>query len=66
MRHARFRDEAGNVREGEWTDDGIVFGGETYDPDEVDVLPPVEPSKIVCIGLGCGRANSANTHNSQL
>jgi 2-keto-4-pentenoate hydratase/2-oxohepta-3-ene-1,7-dioic acid hydratase in catechol pathway len=51
MRHARFRDEAGSVREGEWTDDGIVFGGRTYDPDEVDVLPPVEPTKIVCIGL---------------
>jgi 2-keto-4-pentenoate hydratase/2-oxohepta-3-ene-1,7-dioic acid hydratase in catechol pathway len=51
MRHARFRDEAGSVREGEWTDDGIVFAGETYDPDEVDVLPPVEPSKIICIGL---------------
>jgi 2-keto-4-pentenoate hydratase/2-oxohepta-3-ene-1,7-dioic acid hydratase in catechol pathway len=51
MRHVRFRDEAGSVREGEWTDDGIVFGGRTYDPDDVDVLPPVEPSKIVCIGL---------------
>ena len=51
MRHARFRDEAGSVREGEWTDDGIVAGGRTYDPNEVDVLPPVEPSKIVCIGL---------------
>ncbi|ESP87466.1 fumarylacetoacetate hydrolase family protein [Candidatus Halobonum tyrrellensis] len=51
MRRARFRDAAGSVRTGEWTDDGIEFGGETYDPDEVDVLAPVEPTKIVCVGL---------------
>ena len=50
MQHARFRDPAGSVRKGEWTDDGITFAGETYDHDEVDVLPPCEPSKIVCIG----------------
>ena len=51
MRQARFRDPAGSVRTGEWTPDGIEFGGDVYDPDDVDVLPPVEPSKIVCIGL---------------
>jgi len=51
MKHVRFRDPAGSVRNGEWTDDGIVFGETTYDPDEVTVLPPTEPSKIVCIGL---------------
>jgi 2-keto-4-pentenoate hydratase/2-oxohepta-3-ene-1,7-dioic acid hydratase in catechol pathway len=53
MRHVRFRDPAGAVRHGEWTDDGIRFGGETYDPtdDAVDVLPPSEPTKVVCIGL---------------
>jgi 2-keto-4-pentenoate hydratase/2-oxohepta-3-ene-1,7-dioic acid hydratase in catechol pathway len=51
MRYVRFRDEAGSVRMGEWTDDGIEFGGRTYDPESVDVLPPVKPSKIVCIGL---------------
>ncbi|MFB6195677.1 MAG: fumarylacetoacetate hydrolase family protein [Haloplanus sp.] len=51
MKHVRFRDPAGSVRNGEWTDDGIVFGDTTYDPDEVTVLPPTEPSKIVCIGL---------------
>ncbi|WP_121823482.1 fumarylacetoacetate hydrolase family protein [Halostella salina] len=50
MRRVRFRDPAGAVRTGEWTDDGIEFGGETYDPDAVDVLPPSEPSKVVCIG----------------
>lgn len=51
MRHVRFRDPAGAVRRGEWHDDGVTFGGERYDHDEVDVLPPVEPSKIVCVGL---------------
>ncbi|MGQ3413819.1 fumarylacetoacetate hydrolase family protein [Natrinema sp. LN54] len=51
MRRVRFEDPAGSVRNGTWTDDGIEFGGRTYDPAEVDVLPPTEPSKIVCVGL---------------
>jgi 2-keto-4-pentenoate hydratase/2-oxohepta-3-ene-1,7-dioic acid hydratase in catechol pathway len=51
MSHVRFRDPAGSVREGLWTDDGIVFADSTYDLDEIDVLPPTEPSKIVCVGL---------------
>jgi len=49
MRHVRFRDPAGAVRQGEWTDDRIEFAGRTYDEDAVDVLPPVEPTKIVCL-----------------
>jgi 2-keto-4-pentenoate hydratase/2-oxohepta-3-ene-1,7-dioic acid hydratase in catechol pathway len=49
MRHVRFRDPAGAVRRGEWTDEGIVFADRTYDPDAVDVLPPVEPTKVVCL-----------------
>jgi 2-keto-4-pentenoate hydratase/2-oxohepta-3-ene-1,7-dioic acid hydratase in catechol pathway len=51
MRRVRFSDLAGSTRTGIWTDDGIEFGGETYDPNEVDILPPSNPSKIVCIGL---------------
>ena len=51
MRKARFMDPAGTVRTGEWDDGEITFSGETYDADEVTVLPPVEPSKIVCVGL---------------
>jgi 2-keto-4-pentenoate hydratase/2-oxohepta-3-ene-1,7-dioic acid hydratase in catechol pathway len=51
MRSIRFRDPAGAIREGKETEVGIEFGGEVYDPMEVDVLPPVEPSKIVCVGL---------------
>jgi 2-keto-4-pentenoate hydratase/2-oxohepta-3-ene-1,7-dioic acid hydratase in catechol pathway len=65
MKRVRFRDSAGNVRGGRWTvDDGedvvtaaagpygrISFGDETFSPDEVEILPPCEPTKIVCIGL---------------
>jgi len=64
MKRVRFRDPAGNVRTGEWVDndgtpadtetcgiDGqIRFSDRAYDPGEVDVLSPCEPSKIVCIG----------------
>ncbi len=65
MKRVRFRDAAGNVRGGRWTvEDGepvvtaaagpygrIAFGDESYSPEEVDVLPPCEPTKIVCVGL---------------
>jgi 2-keto-4-pentenoate hydratase/2-oxohepta-3-ene-1,7-dioic acid hydratase in catechol pathway len=65
MKRVRFRDSAGNVRGGRWTtQDGedvvtaaagpygrIAFGDETFSPDEVDILAPCEPTKIVCIGL---------------
>ena len=64
MKRVRFRDSAGNVRGGRWTvEDGepvvtaaagpygrIAFGDESYPPEEVDVLPPCEPTKIVCVG----------------
>jgi 2-keto-4-pentenoate hydratase/2-oxohepta-3-ene-1,7-dioic acid hydratase in catechol pathway len=50
MHQVRFRDPAGSVRVGEWDDDGVHFGGETYAPAEVDVLPPCEPTKMVCVG----------------
>jgi len=50
MHHVRFRDPAGAVREGTWTDDGVKFAGREYDLEEVDVLAPCEPEKIVCIG----------------
>lgn len=50
MHRVRFRDPAGSVRQGEWGDGEITFGGQRYDPDEIAVLPPCEPTKIVCIG----------------
>ncbi|MDZ7850768.1 MAG: fumarylacetoacetate hydrolase family protein [Halodesulfurarchaeum sp.] len=51
MRTVRFRDPAGATRVGEWTSAGIEFGGRVYDPGDVDVLPPAEPTKIIAIGL---------------
>jgi 2-keto-4-pentenoate hydratase/2-oxohepta-3-ene-1,7-dioic acid hydratase in catechol pathway len=50
MHHVRFRDPAGAIREGTWTDDGVEFAGREYDRESVDVLAPCEPEKIVCIG----------------
>jgi len=50
MHHVRFRDPAGAVRMGEHHGDEVSFGGRTYDVDDVDVLAPCEPSKIVCVG----------------
>jgi 2-keto-4-pentenoate hydratase/2-oxohepta-3-ene-1,7-dioic acid hydratase in catechol pathway len=52
VKRIRFRDPGGAVRTGVLEDGEIVAGGRTYDPDadEVDVLPPCEPTKIVCIG----------------
>ena len=51
MATVRFRDPAGSVRDGEWHGDAVSFGGETYDLDAVEVLPPCTPEKIVCVGL---------------
>jgi 2-keto-4-pentenoate hydratase/2-oxohepta-3-ene-1,7-dioic acid hydratase in catechol pathway len=63
MRTVRFRDPAGNVRRGEWSgrpEDEITvrehyggrlaLGNETFSPDGVEVLPPCDPSKIICVG----------------
>ncbi len=50
MKYVRFRDPSGAVRRGQFEDGVVYFGGETFDFDSVDVLPPCEPSKIVCIG----------------
>lgn len=51
MRRVRFKDPAGSVRIGEWKEKGIESCGNAYDLDEIDVLPPVKPTKLVCIGL---------------
>ncbi|TQQ80018.1 FAA hydrolase family protein [Halonotius terrestris] len=50
MHHIRFRDPSGTVRQGTLDDDTVAFGGQQYDRDAVDVLPPCEPTKIVCVG----------------
>lgn len=51
MHRIRFYDAAGNVRTGILNDDTVKFGSSVYDFDEIEVLPPVDPSKIVCVGL---------------
>lgn len=53
MKYTRFRNPSGAVRKGSWSDEEgeIRFGNESYSPDEVDVLAPCEPSKVVCVGL---------------
>jgi 2-keto-4-pentenoate hydratase/2-oxohepta-3-ene-1,7-dioic acid hydratase in catechol pathway len=51
MHRMRFRDPAGSIQTGEFQDNTVSFGGRTYDIDDVDVLPPAEPTKIICIGL---------------
>lgn len=51
MHKIRFRDPAGTVRVGEYDDGEVVFGAERYDPAAVQILPPSDPSKIVCVGL---------------
>ncbi len=48
-RFVRFRDMSGYVRTGDWTESGIESGGQIYDPEEVNILPPVDPSKIICL-----------------
>lgn len=50
MHEMRFRDPAGSIRRGEFEDGTVSFGDRTYDVDEVDVLPPSLPSKVVCVG----------------
>jgi len=56
MKRVRFRDPAGSIRTGVLEDDGtpprIRFGNQHYDfrSEDIDILPPCEPSKIVCIG----------------
>jgi 2-keto-4-pentenoate hydratase/2-oxohepta-3-ene-1,7-dioic acid hydratase in catechol pathway len=64
MRRVRFRDASGTVRGGRWTTvEGeevvtaasgpygrIAFGDDTYPPEDVEILPPCEPTKIVCVG----------------
>jgi len=50
MKWMRFRDPAGAVRTGEYAEDTVAFGGQRYDVADVDVLPPTEPTKVVCVG----------------
>lgn len=48
MHRARFRTQAGLTRTGELSDGELTAGGKTYDPADVDMLPPTEPTKVIC------------------
>jgi len=50
MDDIRFRDPAGTVRAGLLHDDHVHFWDDAYDLDQVDILPPCEPNKMICIG----------------
>lgn len=49
MRRVRFRDPSGDVRDGTLTDESIEAGEDYFTEEEVCMLPPVEPSKVVCV-----------------
>ena len=51
MRHVRFRDQSGNVKSGVWDENGIEFCGERYNVQDVEILPPIKPSKIIVTGF---------------
>lgn len=48
----RFRTPAGAVRVGEYDPDAevVAAAGRAFDRASVDVLPPCDPSKVVCVG----------------
>jgi 2-keto-4-pentenoate hydratase/2-oxohepta-3-ene-1,7-dioic acid hydratase in catechol pathway len=50
MRIVRFRDPGGTIRTGEFHEDIVEFAGEEFSVEDVDLLPPTNPSKIVAIG----------------
>jgi 2-keto-4-pentenoate hydratase/2-oxohepta-3-ene-1,7-dioic acid hydratase in catechol pathway len=50
MRTVRFRDPTGAVRTGTWHEDEVGFAGRRFPVDEVTLLPPCEPTKVVCVG----------------
>jgi 2-keto-4-pentenoate hydratase/2-oxohepta-3-ene-1,7-dioic acid hydratase in catechol pathway len=64
MRYVRFRDPEGEIRQGEWTgEDGAEIRAQPFQGGRIDlesrhfaaadveVLPPCDPSKVVCVGL---------------
>lgn len=74
MRQVRFRDPDGDVRYGEWSDGTIradpkregrvTDETETFEPESVEILPPCDPSKIVCVGLNY--ADHAKEQNKEI
>lgn len=51
MPKARFIDPTGQEKVGQLSDNELYSSGYIYDLGEVTLLPPSNPSKIVCVGL---------------
>ena len=51
MKRIRVRDPAGSIRDGELVGDDVEVAGRTYSLDEVEVFPPVRPSKVLGVGF---------------
>lgn len=61
MHRIRFRTPDGEIRTGEWVEDyvtanagpygRIAIPDESFPPEDIEILAPTDPSKIVCIGL---------------
>ncbi len=58
MRKVRFRDPAGSVRTGNWTESGIIAAGRTFVPSDVSILPPVHPTKVIGVANNYQDASS--------
>lgn len=50
MARVRFRDPAGTIRAGALDGGTVRFGDAAYGLDSVELLPPSDPSKLVCVG----------------
>jgi len=43
-------DRSGNVLFGDWKEHGIEHQNKIYDPSDIDILAPSNPTKIICVG----------------
>lgn len=63
MQKVRFQTPSGFVRRGIWRESTISSSNENYKLDEIQFLPPCEPTKIVCVGLNYGEhADETNSN----
>ncbi len=51
MKYVRFRGPDGNPFRGKWIDGKIHVEDEVFSMEDVEILPPSTPSKIICVGL---------------
>ncbi|MFW6145134.1 MAG: 2-hydroxyhepta-2,4-diene-1,7-dioate isomerase, partial [Candidatus Natronoplasma sp.] len=51
MKRVRFKDSSGSVKIGKVKAGKVEFEDRIYGFEDVEILPPVKPTKFVCIGL---------------